>query len=158
MDAPCLRRSARAPILRRVSPRIPIPLTPVPRLVLLYLAAGGVLGTLARYGLGKWISGHLGTGFPWHTLAINLAGSLILGFALRATETLAATPETRGFLTVGFCGAFTTFSTFTWETAVLIQNGQWGRAAAYALGSVAAGLVCVFVGMSLAGALFRPRG
>jgi CrcB protein len=127
-------------------------------LLLLYLAAGGVLGTLARYGLGKWIGGQLGTEFPWHTLVINLAGSLVLGFAMRASETLAASPETRGFLTVGFCGAFTTFSTFSWETAVLIQHGQWGRAAAYALGSVAAGLVCVFVGMSLAGMMVRPRG
>jgi len=123
----------------------------------LYLAAGGVLGTLARYGLGKWIPTRLGTEFPWHTFLINLTGSLILGFAMRASETVALSPETRGFVTVGFCGAFTTFSTFTWETAVLIQDGQWGRAAAYAVGSVAAGLVCVFAGMTLAGALFRPR-
>ncbi|HET7233328.1 MAG TPA: fluoride efflux transporter CrcB [Longimicrobium sp.] len=122
----------------------------------LFLAAGGVLGTLARHGLGKWIAGQLGTGFPWHTFAINLIGSLILGFAVRAFAAVPMSPETRGFVTVGFCGAFTTFSTFSWETAVLIQDGQWGRAAAYALGSVAAGLVCVFAGMWLAGAILPP--
>ena len=50
----------------------------------LYLAAGGVIGTLARYGVGQSIPGSAGTGFPWHTFAINLAGSLVLGFAMRA--------------------------------------------------------------------------
>lgn len=127
-------------------------------MIYLYLAAGGVLGTLARYGLGKWIPTHLGMDFPWHTFIINLAGSMVLGFAMRASEAVPLSAETRGFVTVGFCGAFTTFSTFAWETAVLIQNGQWGRATAYALGSVAAGLLCVFIGMGLAGAMLRSRG
>ena len=127
-------------------------------MIYLYLAAGGVLGTLARYGVGRLNPAHPGTDFPWHTFAINLAGSLVLGFAMRASETVALSPEVRGFVTVGFCGAFTTFSTFSWETAVLIQAGHWGRAAGYALGSVAAGLLCVFIGMSLAGGMLRPRG
>ena len=139
-------------------PRARFPRTTASTLLYVYLAAGGVLGTLARYGLGKWIGAQLGTQFPWHTFMINLAGSFVLGFTLRLADTVAITPETRGFVTVGFCGAFTTFSTFTWETAVLIQDGQWGRAAGYALGSVAAGLVCVFAGMWLAGAIVRPRG
>ena len=146
------------PAVTRWAIRIPPhPRTSAPELLYLYLAAGGVLGTLARYGIGKWIGAQLGTDFPWHTFIINLSGSLLLGFALRASDALAIAPETRGFVTVGFCGAFTTFSTFTWETAVLIQDGQWGRASAYALGSVAAGLACVFAGMWLAGAMFRPR-
>ena len=126
-------------------------------MIYLYLAAGGVLGTLARYGISKWSVEHAGHAFPWHTFAINLAGSLVLGFAMRAAETAALSPETRGFVTVGFCGAFTTFSTFSWETVVMIQQGQWGRAAAYALGSVAAGIVCVLLGMWMAGAILRPR-
>jgi CrcB protein len=126
-------------------------------LLYLYLAAGGVIGTLARYGVGKWIAGWAGTDFPWHTLAINLTGSLILGFALRAADTLPLSPEVRGFITVGFCGAFTTFSTFGFETVTLMQEGEWARAAAYALGSVALGLVAVFAGLSLAGAWLRPR-
>jgi CrcB protein len=123
----------------------------------LYLAAGGVIGTLARYGLGQWIPGWAGTGFPWHTLFINLSGSLVLGFAMRAFQTLPVTPEVRGLVAVGFCGAFTTFSTYSFETVTLIQEGQWGRASLYAAGSVALGVLAVFAGMTLAGAAFRPR-
>ena len=123
----------------------------------LYLAAGGVAGTLARYGLGKWIPGWAGTGFPWATLAINLAGSLVLGFAVRAFETLPVAPEVRGMVAVGFCGAFTTFSTFSLETVVLMQEGHWLRAALYMIGSVALGVVAVLAGMALAGAAFRAR-
>ncbi|HEU4561132.1 MAG TPA: fluoride efflux transporter CrcB [Longimicrobium sp.] len=126
-------------------------------MIYLYLAAGGVLGTLARYGIGKWAVGQAAHAFPWHTFAINLAGSLVLGFAMRASVSVALSPETRGFVTVGFCGAFTTFSTFSWETVVMIEQGQWGRAAAYALGSVAAGIACVLLGMWMASAILRPR-
>lgn len=123
----------------------------------LYLAAGGVIGTLARYGLGKWIAGWAGDAFPWHTFAINLAGSLVLGFAARAFESLSTSPEMRGLVAVGLCGAFTTFSTYSLETVELLQRGAWGRAAAYALGSVAVGLLAVWAGMSLAGAAFRAK-
>lgn len=123
----------------------------------LYLAAGGVIGTLARYGLGKWIAGWAGDAFPWHTLAINLTGSLVLGFAARSFQSLGVSPEVRGFIAVGLCGAFTTFSTYSLETVELLQRGAWARAAAYALGSVALGLLAVWLGMSLAGATFRGR-
>ena len=123
----------------------------------LYLAVGGVIGTLARYGLGKWIPTWAGTDFPWHTFAINLAGSLVLGFAVRAFESLATSPEVRGFVAIGFCGAFTTFSTFSLETVTLMQRGEWTRATLYALGSVALGLLAVYAGMAMAGAAFRPR-
>ena len=127
-------------------------------LLYLYLAAGGVIGTLARYGLGQWVPTWAGTAFPWHTFLINVAGSLVLGFAMRAFDMLPVTPELRAFVAVGFCGAFTTFSTFSWETAVLMQHGHWARAAAYALGSVAAGLLCVFLGIALADGVLRARG
>jgi len=126
-------------------------------LLYLYLSAGGVIGTLARYGLGKWIPTWAGTDFPWHTFAINLAGSLVLGFAMRAFETLPVTPEVRGLIAVGFCGAFTTFSTFSFETVTLLQDGHWARAALYAVGSVAVGLLAVFAGLALASAAFRAR-
>jgi len=152
-----LRPAARAPIL---IPLAAIPITlrhPGATLILLYLAAGGVAGTLARYGLGKWIPTWAGTDFPWHTLAINLAGSFVLGFAMRAAETMPVSPEVRGMVTIGFCGAFTTFSTFSLETVTLLQAGEWGRGTVYALGSVALGILAVLAGLAAAGAALRPR-
>ena len=136
----------------------PSPFVHAASLLYLYLAAGGVIGTLARYGVGQWIPTRAGTDFPWPTFAINVAGSLVLGFAMRAFETMPVAPEVRGLIAVGFCGAFTTFSTFSFETVALMQAGHWARASLYAAGSVAVGLLAVFAGMALAGAAFRPRG
>jgi len=123
----------------------------------LYLAAGGAAGTLARYGLGTWIPTRPGTGFPWATLAVNVLGSFVLGVAVRAFEVAPVSPEVRGLVTVGFCGGFTTFSTFSYETAALMQAGHYGRALLYAAGSVVAGLIALFAGMALAGATFPAR-
>ncbi|HET8656412.1 MAG TPA: fluoride efflux transporter CrcB [Longimicrobiaceae bacterium] len=124
----------------------------------LFLAIGGVLGTLARYGLGGWIHGWAGTSLPWGTLAVNLIGSFVLGFAMRGAEILPVTPEVRGLITVGFCGAFTTFSTFMYETAGLMQNGEWARAGVYAVGSLALGLASMALGLSAATVLTRIGG
>ena len=119
-------------------------------MILLSLAVGGVLGTLARYGLAGWVQSWAGASFPWGTFAVNLLGSFLLGFALRGSEAAALSTETRALLTTGFCGAFTTFSTLSWETVALLQSGAWGRAGAYALGSLALGLAAVWAGLSLA--------
>jgi CrcB protein len=127
-------------------------------MLLLYLAAGGVLGTLARYGTGLWVAGWAGTSFPWGTLLINLTGSFLLGFATRSAAVLPVSPELRGMVTVGFCGAFTTFSTFTFETVGLLQQGEWGRGAAYAFGSLALGLAAMVLGLSAASLIFRTGG
>ena len=124
----------------------------------LYLAAGGVLGTLARYRIGVWVPGWAGTAFPWGTLLVNLVGSFILGFATRSASVLPVSPEVRGFVTIGFCGAFTTFSTFTFETVGLLQQGEWGRGAVYAFGSLALGLAAMLAGLSFASLLFRTGG
>jgi fluoride exporter len=127
-------------------------------MILLYLAAGGIAGTWARYGLGRWVQASAGDEFPWGTFAVNLLGSFLLGLLLRSTETAPVSPETRAMLTVGFCGAFTTFSTFTHETVVLLQEGAWARAAAYALGSLLLGLAALAAGLATAGLLVPAKG
>ncbi|HEU4454882.1 MAG TPA: fluoride efflux transporter CrcB [Longimicrobium sp.] len=127
-------------------------------MILLYLAAGGIAGTWARHGVGRWVQASAGDGFPWGTFVVNLLGSFLLGFLIRAMEGASVSPETRAMLTVGFCGAFTTFSTFTHETVVLLQEGAWARAAAYALGSLLLGLAALAAGLGTAGLLVGAKG
>jgi CrcB protein len=126
-------------------------------LLIVYLVSGGALGTLARYGLGNWIHGWAGIGFPWGTLTVNVAGSFALGFLVRAADTLAFSPDTRAFLTVGFCGAFTTFSTLSYESVVLMQAGDWGRALGYLGASITLGIAALVLGLNLAGAVVGAR-
>jgi CrcB protein len=127
-------------------------------MLLVYLALGGVLGTLLRYGMGGWVHSWAGTSLPWGTLAINVLGSLILGFTMRASQSLLISPELRAFITIGFCGAFTTFSTYTYETVALMQKGEWLRALMYALGSLVVGLLAVIAGFAAAARLLRAGG
>jgi CrcB protein len=92
-----------------------------------------------------------GPGFPSGTLAVNLIGCFLLGgIAEYALTHLTIPPEWRIGITVGFFGAFTTFSAFSWETAKMLEDGEWRRAAAYVLSSVIGGLVAVFFGMRIA--------
>ena len=91
------------------------------------LGLGGFLGALSRYVVSDWAAQKWGPAFPYGTLIINLAGSFILGFFLAAsTERIPVDPRLRLFLATGFLGAFTTFSTFTYESAELMMNGgRW---------------------------------
>jgi fluoride exporter len=119
------------------------------RLVLL-VGVGGAAGSAARYLLGMLQPRAVGS-FPWVTFGINVAGSFLLGFVLRlALSTTALTPEWRALLTVGFCGGFTTFSTYSYETAALLESGHYGKATAYALGSVGVALAATFAGLMAA--------
>ncbi|MGG6313848.1 fluoride efflux transporter CrcB [Paenibacillus macerans] len=115
---------------------------------------GGVLGTLLRYYLGQWISSRTaktGTRFPWGTWIINLTGSLLLG-ALTALHAEQAISEWSWLLLgTGFCGAYTTFSTFGYETVTLIGNGHKRQAAVYVLSSASLGLLCAWLGMRIIG-------
>lgn len=86
---------------------------------------------------------------------VNVVGALVLGLVVRTAELSAMSPELRAFLAVGLCGAFTTFSTFSYETVQLLQAGLWPRAAAYALGSLALGLAALAAGLALAPLLLR---
>jgi fluoride exporter len=111
----------------------------------------GALGTLARYGLQGLVQERTGSGFPYGTLVVNLIGCLLLGgIAEYALTHLSVPPEWRIGITTGFLGAFTTFSTFTWETARLIQEGEWQRASMYLAMSLIGGLLAVFCGMKIA--------
>ncbi|HKN60139.1 MAG TPA: fluoride efflux transporter CrcB [Candidatus Acidoferrales bacterium] len=111
----------------------------------------GMAGTLARYGLQGLVQQRTGATFPYGTLVVNLVGCLLLGgIAQYGLTHLTIPPEWRIGITVGFFGAFTTFSTFGWETVRLLEDGEWMRATMYVLASVVGGLACIFFGMRIA--------
>jgi|SRR5581483_11921476 len=120
-----------------------------PRLFLL-IAIGGVLGTFARYGTQLAIQGH-GERFPAGTMVVNIAGSFLFGFVVRffSAGDLQAV-HMRIALTVGFCGAFTTMSSFNYEVLTLVETGKYLPAAIYFTGSLAGGLVAMGAGVLLA--------
>lgn len=115
-------------------------------MILLYVALGGAVGALARFAVAGWAMQRLGPGFPWGTLAVNLAGSVLLGFLLTALPGRPAETELRALVAIGFCGAFTTFSAFGWETAQLLRIGAHGAAALYVGGSVVLSVLGVLGG------------
>ena len=108
---------------------------------ILAIAAGGALGTLLRYWTSIAVHGRLGMAFPYGTLAVNVLGSLLMGFLyIWLIDRMAAGPALRAFLLIGVLGAFTTFSTFSMETLNLLEAGHPGKALANVLVSV---VVCV---------------
>ncbi len=116
-----------------------------------WVALGSAAGGVLRFALGAMIQQKTGSTFPVGTLIINLSGALLLGFLLRySLETPAVSPELRALLTTGFCGGYTTFSTFTYETAALIEDGDYHRAVWYVVLSVALSLGGTFLGIGLA--------
>ena len=118
-------------------------------MIYLYVAAGGAAGAMARFAVGGWVITWAGATFPWATLAINASGSLLLGVVLARFPDLTTANEIRALLAVGFCGAFTTFSTFGYETASLLQRGSHGAALVYMGASVLLSVVAVFAGLWL---------
>lgn len=123
-----------------------------------YIAVGSAIGGVSRYLLGGLTQRLIGGTFPVGTLLINVTGSFLLGLILRyGVETATLTPEVRAFLTIGFCGGYTTFSTFSYETVVLAEDGQWTRAALYVALSVGLSLVATFLGFATARELMAVR-
>jgi CrcB protein len=115
---------------------------------ILYIALAGVAGTLARYGLEGWVQGRAGT------LAVNLTGSLALGFIIRyATGSIVVSPDARAALTIGFCGAFTTMSTFSYESMALLWTGDYWRAGLYMGATIVGCLAAVALGTAVANRL-----
>ncbi|HEY8258184.1 MAG TPA: fluoride efflux transporter CrcB [Gemmatimonadales bacterium] len=119
--------------------------------MLWYIAAGSAIGGVSRYLLGGVVQRWMDTTFPIGTLLINVTGSFLLGAIIRfAVDTPSISPEMRAFLTIGICGGYTTFSTFSYETAVMLEDGEWSRAAVYVAGSVALSLIATFLGFAAA--------
>jgi len=120
--------------------------------MLLSIATGGLVGTVARYLLQGWVQTRSGAGsFPVGTLAVNVAGSLALGFLIRyATGSTVFSPEVRAALTIGFCGAFTTMSTFSYESVALLGDGEYLRAGLYMGGTIAGCVLAVIAGTVMA--------
>jgi CrcB protein len=126
---------------------------------MLILMVGGALGTYLRYVIGRGFNSQpWGQTFPYGTLFINVSGSFILGAAAVIILERLPPEHQDWYLLVGtgFCGGYTTFSTFEWETFKLVRDGSWGLALANVLGSVAAGFLGVFLAVYLASSL-PPR-
>ena len=114
---------------------------------MLWVGLGGFLGANARYLLGLWVAGRVGTTFPYGTLVINVTGSFILGLIMGLLDAHVLAPAVRLSLAIGFVGAYTTFSTFTYETLRLIENGSLLLATANVFGSVLLGMLAVVAGV-----------
>jgi CrcB protein len=115
----------------------------------LVIFVGAGIGGLARYAVSLWVQSAVDTGFPWGTLLINVTGSFLLTLAYGLLESSAAAPEWRAFLGIGVIGGYTTFSTFTYETVRLFQDGEWDRASLYIFGSVVLSLAGAVLGFGL---------
>jgi len=123
-----------------------------------YVALGSAVGGVLRFLLGGWIQERAGTTFPVQTLLINVSGSFLLGLIQRyALDTTAISPEVRTLLTIGFCGGYTTFSTFSLETVRLLEDGDWRRAALYIGSSVVLCIGAAIAGVFLAKELMGWR-
>lgn len=123
-----------------------------------YVAAGSAVGGVARFLLASFLQQRAGPSFPIGTLIVNVSGSLLLGFLMQlALSTPAISAEVRTMLTTGFCGGYTTFSTFTYEAMVLAEDSQYARLLTYVALSVVLSLVAAWLGIAGARELIAVR-
>ncbi len=117
----------------------------------LLIAAGGALGSIARFWVGSTVSGRLGTKLPYGTFVINITACVIIGFTLTYMSKRAdLDPAWRYLVPVGIVGAYSTFSTYEWETLSTLRSGAFALAALYSVGSLVLGLAAVWAGTALA--------
>jgi fluoride exporter len=117
----------------------------------LLIALGGALGSIARYWVGSAIGSRMGTRFPYGTFVINLSACIIVGFSVAYLgKRVELSPAWRYLIPVGFVGAYSTFSTFEWETLFTVRSGAFAIAALYAISSLILGLAAVWCGIRLA--------
>jgi CrcB protein len=119
----------------------------------LWIGIGGFLGANARVLIATLVTARLGVLIPYGTLIVNLSGCLLLGFVMGALETFPLPQVLRPAVATGFIGAYTTFSTFGYETVLLIREGSLLLAAVYVLGSLTLGLAATWLGFVAARAL-----
>lgn len=120
----------------------------------LWVSLGGIFGACARYFLSRFTAKMLGTGFPWGTLFINISGSFILGlFLVYTTEKAFVDPRWRLLIAIGFCGAYTTFSSYAFESMVYFEQGHWSLFAGNVLANNILCLAGVLAGAAIARAL-----
>lgn len=117
---------------------------------ILFIGVGGFLGSIARYGLHLLISSRSAMVFPWGTFTVNISGCLLIGIlvGLETRHELINDPL-KWLLITGFCGGFTTFSTYSVEGLALLHEQQFGIFLGYTLGSVVVGILATFLGFSL---------
>lgn len=131
----------------------------------LVIGLGGALGSMVRFGLGSWIdsgatSAKAGPIFPWGTIIVNITGCFIIGFIFTISSTegrILLNPNMRNFILIGILGGYTTFSSFSLQTLLLAQDGQWGSAVANVAISVVLCLCGVWFGAALANVFNQMR-
>jgi CrcB protein len=117
---------------------------------IIFLAIAGALGALSRYGLSGLIQRLSGAGFPYGTLVVNVLGSLVIGFVMQIGLNTDIIPRMlRVTITIGFLGAFTTFSTFSYETVGYLQDGAWVLASLNIISNLGLCLLSTIIGMAL---------
>jgi CrcB protein len=112
------------------------------------IAVGGAIGAIARFLIGTYVGQRMGARFPYGTFVINLSGSFLVGFIMSVlTDRTQLNPNWRYFIPIGFIGAYTTFSTFEYETLRAVQDGQMAAGTLNVLLSVTVGFVMVWLGV-----------
>jgi CrcB protein len=127
----------------------------------LWIALGGAIGSVARFACSSLIANWFGQTFPWGTLLVNVSGSFVIGFFSTLTGPdgrVMVAGDIRQFVTVGICGGYTTFSSFSLQTLSLVQDGELMQAGWNIVGSVALCLAAVWLGHAAAAALNLARG